>query len=311
MNSTSHISASRSGSHGTRFIASCCLLGLLAACLAAPVPARAAEAGAKPLRIVTSFYPIYLATLNVAGGVPGVEVVNLTQPMTGCLHDYQLTPADMVTLTHTDLFVVNGGGMEAFLARALRQNPRLKIINASEGIALLPGTGGEPNPHIWVAISGHRQQVSNIAAGLAQADPARGAAYAANAKAYMARLATLDEAMHAALKDVKTRDIVTFHEAFPYFAREFGLRVAAVIEREPGAEPSARELAATIETVRKTGVKALFTEPQYPAKAADVIARETGARLYILDPIVTGPPTADAYLVIMEKNLKVLQAALQ
>jgi zinc transport system substrate-binding protein len=116
--------------------------------------------------------------------------------------------------------------------------------------------------------------------------------------------------MHEGLKDIQSRDIITFHEAFPYFAREFNLKIVAVIEREPGSEPSAKELAETIDIVKKAKVKALFAEPQYPTKAAEAIARESGAKLYTLDPSVTGPMTADAYVAIMEKNLAELRKAL-
>jgi len=266
-------------------------------------------ANAAGLRIVTSFYPIYLATLNVARDVPGVEVINMTRPLTGCLHDYQLTPDDLVGLGKADIFIVNGAGMEAFLDKAVQQVPRLKLIQASDGIALM-STAGVINPHIWVSVSLHMQQVENIAADLARLDPDHAALYRKNAACYRAKLDTLRTAMRAGLQNVRTRDIITFHEAFPYFAREFGLNVVAVIEREPGSEPSARELAHAITLVRQTGVQAIFAEPQYSAKAAETIARETGATVYRLDPVVTGPMAPDAYLAIMQANLRTLAQAL-
>ena len=120
--------------------------------------------------------------------------------------------------------------------------------------------------------------------------------------------------MHTALDGLKYRDIITFHEAFPYFASEFNLRIVAVIEREPGSEPSAGELAQTIRTVKKSNVKALFAEPQYPAKSAQIIERETGVPVSILDPAVTGPrdpvQARNSYLRTMENNGKILQKAL-
>jgi len=275
-----------------------------------------AQTGATPagpggrLRIVTSFYPVYIATLNVARGVPGVEVVNLTRPTTGCLHDYQLTPEDMVTLSRASLFVINGVGMESFLDKALRQAPGLKVINASEGIELIHGKGGA-NPHVWLSVSRAIEQVRNIARELARLDPEQAALYEKNAAEYIRKLEGLRANIHEGLKNIRVRDIITFHEAFPYFAGEFKLKVVTVIEREPGSEPSARELAGLIGIVRTSGVKALFTEPQYPAKAAATIARETGATVYHLDPVVTGPMQENAYLVIMEKNLRELRKALQ
>lgn len=283
-------------------------LGLLITGLAGHV--GGIEPVAPAFRIVTSFYPVYLATLNVAGGVSGVEVANLARPTTGCLHDYQLTPKDMGTLSRASVFVINGAGMEGFLDKALRQAPALKILDTSEGIDLIRGMDGE-NPHVWLSVTRAIAQVRNIARGLARLDPEHAALYAANAAAYIQTLEALRAQMQAGLKDIRTRDIITFHEAFPYFAQEFNLRVAAVIEREPGSEPSAQELAALIGMVRKTGVKALFAEPQYSAKAAETIARETGATVYPLDPVVTGPLEADAYQIIMEKNLHELQRALK
>ena len=267
-------------------------------------------AASKPVRITASFYPMYIATLNVAKGIPGVEVRNLTKPMTGCLHDYNVTTDDLKTLARTDIFVVNGAGMESFLDKVVKQQPKLKIVKASDGIELLKGAEGD-NPHVWVSVSLHIKQIRNIAAGLAQADLQHAKEYDRNAAAYVAKLEKLRSDMHAGIDGLKNRDIITFHEAFPYFAKEFGLRIAAVIEREPGSEPNAKELAETITLVKKANVKALFTEPQYPAKAAQAIARDTGAKLYILDPAVTGPMKDDAYITIMTRNLNELRKALK
>ncbi len=270
-------------------------------------PARGAE---PTVRILASFYPMYIATLNVAHDIPGVTVANLTQPQTGCLHDYQLTTEDLTKLATADIFVVNGAGMESFLEKIVQELPQLKLAQASQGIVLIKGEEGD-NPHIWVSVSLYMKQIENLAAQLSQIDPTHAGQYRANADAYLAKLEKLRASMHEGLKDLRTRDIITFHEAFPYFAQEFGLRIAAVIEREPGSEPSARELAETVDLIRKTGLKALFAEPQYSAKAAETIARETSATIYTLDPGVTGPMAADAYLRLMERNLAELQKALK
>jgi len=266
-------------------------------------------ASAKPVEILTSFYPMYVSTLNVVGDTPGVEVSCLTEPFVGCLHDYSLTAGDMKKLAKADIFVANGAGMETFIDKALKQVPSLKVVEASEGIKPV-----DDNPHIWVGISGAIAQVKNIADGLAKADPEHGEQFRKNAAAYVATLEKLRTEMHSALDGLKHRDIITFHEAFPYFAREFNLNIVGVIEREPGSEPNARELAETVETVKMDKVNALFAEPQYPEKCAKVIERETGVPVSILDPVVTGPRepanARDAYLTAMRKNLDVLKKAL-
>ena len=262
------------------------------------------------LRVVTSFYPVYIAALNVTAGIPGVEVSNLASPHVGCLHDYQLTAGDVRRLADADILLVNGAGMEPFLGKVAQQSPKVRVVEVSEGIPLL-----DDNPHVWVSLEGARRQTDNIAAALAAADPDRADAFRANAAAYNAALTALEEKMRTALAPYAGTPIVTFHEAFPYFARDFDLDLAGEIEREPGAEPSARELADTVKLVRERKVKALFAEPQFPDQSAQVVARETGVRVYSLDPVVTGPSDPEeargAYLRAMEKNLEVLQEALR
>ncbi|HZR17249.1 MAG TPA: zinc ABC transporter substrate-binding protein [Verrucomicrobiae bacterium] len=290
----------------------CRLLSLMLAglwCLAQP--ASASDSHTKPLTVLCSFYPMYVIALNVAGSVPGIKVQCLAEPAVGCLHDYQLTPADLKTLSRADIFIANGAGMETFIDKALQQSPHLKVIEASRGIKL----AFDDNPHVWVGITGEMEETQNVANGLAAADSAHAAAYEQNAAAYIRRLKKLSTEMHQALDGLQHRNIITFHEAFPYLAAEFNLKIVAVVEREPGSEPSARELAETIQTVRKAKVKAIFAEPQYPDKSAEVIHRETGIPVSILDPAVTGPrepdQARDSYIRTMESNLKVLVQALK
>lgn len=285
---------------------------LLAGC-GAQLGTKDAEKAEGGFRIVTSFYPMYIDAINITRGVDGVTVTNMTKPQTGCLHDYQLTTEDMKTLEKADAFIVNGAGMENFLDKVIKAQKGLTVIDASRGIPLLEEEG-EKNPHVWLSISRDIEQVKNIAEQLEEADPAHADAYAANAKAYIEKLTSLQAEMHASLDNVPHKEIVTFHEAFPYFAEEFGLKIIGVIEREPGSEPTPEELEQTIAQVKQLPVKVLFTEPQYSPSAAETIARETGAKIYELDPVVTGeatPAAMDAYLDAMRKNMEVLQQALQ
>jgi zinc transport system substrate-binding protein len=262
------------------------------------------------LIVITSFYPIYIMTANIVENVPGVKLINLAPPSGGCLHDYQMTPQDMRVLSQADVLVINGAGMEAFLAEAVKQNPKMTVVDASKDIELI-SDNGNANPHIFASVSGAIEQVRNIEAGLEKADPGYTGHYRENVQRYLVKLESLRDRMHLALKGIRSRDIITFHEAFPYFAREFGLNVVAVVEREPGSEPSAGEMARTVEVIKKNKIKALFAEPQYPAQAAETIARETGSKLFFLDPAVTGPMNPDAYINIMESNLTALQKALK
>lgn len=274
-------------------------------------------------KIVTSFYPMYIATLNIVDGIEGISLTNLTSTEVGCLHDYQLTTANMLTLSKADVLVINGGGMENFVQKVIDNSKNLQIIDASKNILEEheeehheehhdeDGHNHGENAHIWVSVSLYIKQVENIRDELCRLNPDNKEAYINNANAYIEKLEKLKEEMHAELDDITAKNIVTFHEAFEFFAEEFDLNIVAVIEREPGTYPSAGELVDIIKVVEKTNAKAIFTEPQYFENAANIIANETGKKLYELDPIVTGELTKEAYENAMRNNLKALSTALK
>lgn len=272
------------------------------------------QAEKKDFTIVTSFYPMYIDVINITKDVEGVKVINMTKPQTGCLHDYQLTTEDMKTLEQADVFVANGAGMESFLDKATKQNKNMKVVEASnyKDINFIKD-GDEDNPHVWMSVTYSIAQVKAITAALCEADPANKDAYRKNALDYCMKLEKLKKEMHEELDDLPHKDIVTFHEAFPYLAKEFKLNIVSVIEREPGTEPTPQELETTIAKVNTLPVKVLFTEPQYSPAAAETIAKETGAKIYQLDPVVTGEANLeamDAYISAMKKNMNILKEAL-
>lgn len=271
---------------------------------------EANTASVHDLTIATSFYPMYIFALNITKDIPNVSVVNMTPQTAGCLHDYALSTEDMKNLENAQVLIINGAGMEAFMDKVIEQRPDLQIVDASKGIQLIE-QDGEKNPHVWVSISKAMQQVQNIGDQLALLDPQHAEKYKENTAAYLDKLEAEKLKMHQALDGLNNRDIITFHEAFPYFAEEFDLNIVGVIEREPNTEPNAKQLAETIEIIKNLKVKALFAEPQYSVKIAETIAQETGATVYTLDPAVTGPMEADAYITIMDRNLEVLKEALQ
>ncbi len=278
---------------------------------------------AEPFKVVTSFYPMYVLTLNVTAGVEGVEVLNMASPDTGCLHDYQLTTSDMKALDGADVLVINGAGMERFLDKVTEQMPELQVITASEGMTLIEETHDlhmeefAYNPHVWVSPEGAAVEVLNIAAGLAAADTAHAALYTENAERFAAELTALHADMRSRLDRLPHRELVTFHEAFPYFAAAFGFKIAAVVESEPGQEPSAAELDELIQLIKTEQIPAIFVESQYADRSARLIAEETGAGVYELDLIVTGPTDLSpeearmAYVQAMRQNEEVLMEALK
>lgn len=273
------------------------------------------------IKVVTSFYPMYLLASNVVKDIDNVELINMTNSATGCLHDYSLTTDNIKLLEDCDVFIINGAGMESFLDKVLEQKPDLKIIDASEGIELIKSDYEEEsddhdhdhdeeyNPHVWLSVENAIKQVENIENKLIEYNSINKDKYSKNAKEYIEQLSNLDNKIHSELDNIKNKNIVTFHEAFPYFAKEYGLNIVGVVQREAGSEPSAKELQETIEKIKKLDVKAICVEPQYSTKAAETISKETNVKVYTLDPIVTEESKNSSYIDIMNKNLETLKEA--
>ncbi len=284
---------------------------ILAAAPAAGGPAAPEAARAKPaVRVLASFLPMYVFTVNVAAGVPGVSVDLMLPASLGCPHDYALSPGDMRKIAAADLFIANGRGMEEFLGPpVLRANPGITVVETGAGVAPIR-TGerehGGVNPHTWVSPRNAIVQVRAIEKALSAASPANAAAFRRNADAYAARLAALAGEFDAAAKRFRARNIVTFHNVFDYLARDAGIDVVGRIEETPGQEPSAGEIHGLVKTIRRTKAAAVFAEPQYPERLAAMVAGEAGVPLRVLDPLSTGPADPRAYENVMRKNLAIL-----
>ncbi|MDY4901793.1 MAG: metal ABC transporter substrate-binding protein [Treponema sp.] len=266
---------------------------------------------AEGTQITATFYPLYIMLLNITEGAQGVQVNLLSSPDTGCLHDYQLTTKDMQLIEKSDILVANGSGMESFLEKVLETKKDTTIL-ASEGFELLKEN--DDNPHIWVSLQGAVYETNKIAAGLASLDEKNAELYLKNAELYAEKLNDLGSSMKEELLPYKNSSIITFHEAFPYFASEFSLNLKDVIEREPGTPANAAELASMIKLINQakmSGEKiALYAEPQYSSAEAEIISKETGLTVYQLDPCVTGLLEKDAYLNAMKQNLETLKLSL-
>lgn len=294
--------------------------------------------GAGKLRVVASFLPIYAHTARVAG--EGAEVRMLLRADSGP-HDYQLTPEDVKRLAQADLFVINGAGIEAWLEDLVRAagSARLKVVDTVAGIESIEGSAdlegvkferehthahgeaghdcarcaghGGGNPHIWLDPVVAMRQVRVIEAALAAADPGRAELFRANAAAYLAELEALDREFRETLEGLENKNLVTFHDAFPYLARRYGLRVVGYVEAFPEKEPSPREMKALVDAIGRERVGVVFAEVGYSPKVMRTLAQQTGARVAALDTLEVGEPAADAYLVRMRRNLAALREAWQ
>lgn len=252
--------------------------------------------------VVTSFYPMYIAALNVVGENDHIRLENLSEPQTGCLHDYQLTPADMQLLSTADAFIINGGGIESFLGEVAEQYPDLTIINASEQVDLI-----EDNAHAWMNIEDYMTQVKTIEAELSAADPADAEQFSENADAYLAKLSSLKEQADAVKPLTEGKNIVIFHEAYEYVAEEFGMQVSYVMDLDEERQVSAGEVADVVRAVTDGGVRVILAEELYGKDMGDTVESETDAKVCYLDTLVRGDYDEDSYLNAMQQNITLLK----
>ena len=279
-------------------------------------PSTVSSTETAKLEVLTSFLPIYIFTKNVVGEREGVSV-DLLIPGDVGPHDYHMRPSDMRRLSQADMIIINGLGIEDFLGDAMKN----KSYESAGPLNLIPNRWDDHdhehdhesnfNPHTWVSPKMAMLQVTNIAVFLSRLDPSGKDEYRKNAEAYVKRLQQIQTEMEEALKTLKERKIVTFHNAFDYLARDLGLEIVDVIYKSAVEELSAGEMVSIIDTIKENKIKVIFSEPQFSKKMADLLARESGAKVYSLDPVATGEKNADYYEKAMRKNISVLKAALQ
>lgn len=264
------------------------------------------EEHGQKLLAVASFYPIYIAARNVAGDCRGIQIRNLSEPQTGCLHDFQLTPEDMKLLSTADVFLVNGKGMESFLEDTAGWYPGLWVVQTAEGLAV-----SEENAHVWMSIPAYRSQVDAIAEALCKAAPAYREEIQSNAAEYDRKLAELEKQQEEIKKSAEGRIIISLHDAYEYLAKDYGLQTAYRLNLDEERQISAGEAAALIDAVRQNKMAdqniIVFAEELYGKEIAEMIKKETGADVYYPDTLVRGDGSLDSYIDGMQKNIDILE----
>lgn len=298
------------------------------------------------LTVVTSFYPMYIAALNIVDGVEGVRLENLSEPQTGCLHDFQLTPEDMKLLSTADVFVINGGGIESFMSDVAKAYPKLDVVEACEDVALLSEDDadsdhdhdhdadtesdsdhdhdheadaesdsahdhdhGDENAHAWMSVPRYRTMIQTIASRLAEKDAKHADEYYANAKAYDAKLAVLEEKINSLKSLTNGQNIIIFHEAYAYVADDFSMNACYLLDLDEERSVSAGEIKQVIGAIKDDGVSVILAEEFYGKSMGDTVSRETDVHVIYIDPLNRGEYDKDSYLDGMEHNIELIKEA--
>jgi zinc transport system substrate-binding protein len=265
------------------------------------------------LKVVASIAP--LADFARQVGKDKVDVLLLLRPGASP-HTYEPAPRMVREISRARIFIEVGAGLEFWADRLIAATAKgITTVVCSSGIQLIGGEDHDHalsnvNPHIWLDPVICMKIVDKIAAAFAAADVANATFYRENASAYVSRLVVLDREIARTVKTFRTKEYVTFHPAWNYFARRYGLRVAGVIEEAPGKEPTPRYVQHILEVLRQIKTKVIFSEPQFSPRIAEAIAQEADARVLMLDPI-GGERGRETYIELMKYNLAIMEKAMK
>jgi ABC-type Zn uptake system ZnuABC Zn-binding protein ZnuA len=293
-----------------------------------PSPSESTEALADYTVIATTSVFADLAQLALGDNVTIETIV----PAGVDVHTFEPSPADAQKLAGADLIVMNGLGLDEWALSLLEAAGKSEedVLELAEGIdesnawVYLEGEEhdeeegeehseeegeehghGGTDPHIWLDPKGAAIYVNRIAARVAAELPEHAMVIESARDAGLAEIAALDEELRVgfAAIDASARKIVTFHDAFGYFARAYEIEIVGVAVEAPGQEPSAKEIAALIDAIKAAGVTSVFSEVQFPSKILDQVAAETGATvLENLYSDALGDAPANSYLGAMRAN---------
>ena len=275
-----------------------------------------ASSGTAELSAIVSFYPLYEFTKQV--GQDKVSVSLLIPPGIEP-HDWEPTVNDLQKMHEADLIVINGIGFESWADDIDTVNSDVIIVDTSKGISIIDGDMIEANtdlhdhsvgdPHIWLNPVMAKTQVQNIVDALISIDPDNEKFYIQNAKSYQDKLDALDAKIKYELSPCN-KDFIAFHNAFTYFAVEYGLNQHSIVNsNEPNIGPTLKTLETVINLAQTFDIDVIFTEETVDTRTSQVIANEIGARVLVLSPIETIGDDSD-YFLKMENNLSNLKEAL-
>ncbi len=253
--------------------------------------------------------PVFVSMAQAVGG-DHVSVTSIV-PAGVDPHSYQPKPNDVREVADAKVIFVNGAGLETWLDSLIKSagGSKAPVYTLSDGLQPIVQTESgseEGNPHFWLDPTDAIHYVQQMQKGLSERDPAHAADYQANAMSYISQIQAFDRWAKDQIARIPAdqRKIVTFHDAFPYFGQHFGLTIVGVIEKSPGRDPSAKELADLVDQIKAQDVKAIFNEPQFNPKLADSLAQEAGVKTLTL--YSESPPKGEGYIEMMRANINTL-----
>ena len=258
--------------------------------------------------IVTSFYPMYILTMNVVGDIEGVSLNSMAQPNIGCIHDYVFSTDALRMIEGADVYVENGLGLESFNDQILEAYPDITIVEAASGVTDAAGEeDGGYNGHVWTNLNDYILEVETVRDELSSIDPDNADRYRENADDYIGRLQAVQTEYADVIASLQGRKVLVLDEALPSFCIYTGIDYMAVETDHDQEALSAGVIRETIEYMNANDIDTIFigTESE-SAGIAQTISSETGATVYTLNTMMTGEVDPDAYIDQLTENFVIL-----
>ena len=257
-------------------------------------------------KILTSFYPLYIITMNVTEGAQNIEVTNMTEKLKGCIHEYTLTTEDLKKFETTDVYIQNGNGIESFSDKVKELYPKIKVINSTENIVrtIEDEEEDEINPHMWLNLDNYIKQIENITNELKSIDSQNSEIYETNKDKYTKKIQELKEKKQTL--NLNGKKAICLNEGLVYLLDEIGMDVTSIETNHEHSSLSALQLKQIIEQIKKENIKLVFIDKDDDTKIADTIKNETEVEIYRLDSGMYGDNSLESYLNTMNNNYDVL-----
>lgn len=260
------------------------------------------------IKIVTSFYPIYIMAMNLTDGIEDVKVDNMADKYIGCIHDYTLTTADLKKFEDANIFIENGMGMENFSGKIINSYPDIKVINSSEKItSYIKDENENTNAHFWTGIENYILQVETIAGKLIEIDSKNAEKYEENKNKYISELEKLKKEYENKLADLKDEKVISLNETFSYLFLDLEMNEILIETDHEQSSLSAENVKELIDKIKKENIKYIVIGKNDSKLNAETLARETNAKIYRLNDCMSGDNDKNSYINAMKENLEALE----
>jgi len=264
-------------------------------------------------KVAATIFPLYDITKNIAGDKLDVKLI---LPPGASPHTFEAKPQDIKNLQNTKVIFAIGHNLDNWTTEIVSAIEEAELYIVDSEIDLIEFNHENDHehknvdPHYWLSVENAKVIVENIYEKVKEIDPENSRIYKSNYKNYLNELSNADLEIKKNLADLKTKKMVTFHNAWQYFAKDYGLKIVKTFEPFPGKQPTAKYLLDLEQSIKKNDIEIIFSEPQLSVESLQAFLNDMDLELFVLDPLGGTGPDTNSYIKTMKKNAEVISEAL-